>query len=321
MGKKNDLLNQYLEKTDVFAELCNAAIYGGKKVIRPQELADMQRNYGRKISGRDGIPHRVTRARDAAKLLCHDAHFVKIAFENQDSLHFCMPLRCMEYDGMELSKQLAGLRRRHKADNDLEGGAEYLSGIKETDRLIPVMTIVFYHGRGQWTAARRLSGMLDTAGMDNAMRRMLPDYRMNVVCLEDLKEEHFQTGLHDLIALMKRREDKEAFSKYLEDNRERLDHLDEELYILICTMLNLSVLNRCREKYYNKETGDYRMCTAVWEMKQDGIEIGKKRGIEIREKRMGLLAQKLTVAGRGEELLRAVEDEAVRSQLYLEFGI
>ena len=317
MGKKNDLLNQYLEKTDVFADLCNAVIYGGKKVILPYQLADMQRNYSRKKCGRDGIPHKVTRSRDAAKLLCRGGHFIKIAFENQDGLNFCMPLRCMEYDGMELSKQLGWIRHRHETDGDLHEGAEYLSGIKEGDRLIPILTIVFYHGKGKWTAARRLLDMLDTAGADGAIRELLPDYRMNVICLEDLDEDCFRTGLHDLVALMKRREDREAFSEYLDANRERLDHLDEELYTLICAMLNLSNLNRCRGKYYNKETGDYRMCTAIREM----MQIEKKDGIEIGERRMGILAQKLTLAGRTDDLLKAVQDDAARSQFYLEFGI
>ncbi len=329
MGKKNNLLNQYLEKAEIFAEFCNAVIYGGQTEIRAQDLAEAQQNYARMKRGRDGVLRSRVRERDVIKLLCRTPHFVKIALENQDSLHFGMPLRCREYDDMELVTQFSGLKRQHRAAKDLKEGPEYLSGIAQTDRLIPVITIVFYHGREKWTAARKLTDMLDMAGIDGKMRKLVPDYQMNLVCLEDLQEEHFRTGLRDLIALMKRREDREAMGKYLAENQDRLEHLDSELYDLLCVMLNLGSLRKRKEKYYNEETEDYRMCTAFREMladsrkegRQEGIEIGEKRGIAFGEQRLSMLIERLTHDNRHEDILHVCADASVRQQLYLEYGL
>lgn len=70
MGKKNDLLNHYLEKAEIFAEFCNVAIYKGQRMILPQDLADAQRNYARMKRGRDGVLRSTVRERDVMKLLC-----------------------------------------------------------------------------------------------------------------------------------------------------------------------------------------------------------------------------------------------------------
>ena len=46
--------------------------------------------------------------------------------------------------------------------------------------------------------------------------------------LEDLKEEHFTTGLRDVIAMMKRSEDKEAMKAYCRENENRFQEMEEE---------------------------------------------------------------------------------------------
>lgn len=321
MGKKNDLLNHYLEKAEIFAEFCNVAIYKGQRMILPQDLADAQRNYARMKRGRDGVLRSTVRERDVMKLLCRSPHFVKIALENQDSLHYCMPLRCREYDDLELNSQLTWLKKSHHDAQDLKNGAEYLSGISSSDRLTPVVTIVFYHGKGDWNAARLLSDMLDTAGMDPTLKQLLPDYRMNLVCLQDLPEESFQTGLRDLIALLKRREDKKAMEKYLADNQERLSHIDQELYTLLCTMLNLSGLNRRREQYYNDETEDYDMCTAIRELRKESERIRERRGEKRGEERLGALIKCLTLDNRQEDVWAACTDASARQRLYVEYSV
>ncbi len=270
MGKKNNLLNQYLEKAEIFAEFCNAVIYGGQTEIRAQDLAEAQQNYARMKRGRDGVLRSRVRERDVIKLLCRTPHFVKIAVENQDSLHFGMPFRCREYDDMEIGAQISELERKHRA-------------------------------------------------------------------AKDLQEEHFRTGLRDLIALLKRREDREAMGKYLAENQERLEHLDSELYDLLCVMLNLGSLRRRKEKYYNEETEDYRMCTAFREMmadsrkegRREGIEIGErrgekrgeKRGIALGEQRLSMLIERLNHDNRHEDILRVCADVSVRQQLYLEYSL
>lgn len=149
--------------------------------------------------------------------------------------------------------------------------------------------------------------------MDDTMKKLLVDYRIHVVCLEDLKEENFKTGLRELIGLMKRREDKAAMKKYCDENAERFKYMDEDSYEVICKMLNLKDLSGKKEAYKNHESEDYDMCRAFDEMIKDG----EKRG----EKRLGSLMEKLLQSGRLEEALEASSNENLRQKLYQEYSI
>ncbi len=325
MGRKNRELCWYLGKPEVFADFCNGCIYGGRKVIFPDELAEAQRDYAGKKRGKDGRLHTGERERDVIKLLCRNRHFVKIALENQDKIHYGMPLRCGEYDMMEIGKQARHLREQYRKERTLKGGEEFLSGMKKTDRLIPVVTIVFYHGKGEWRAARQLREMLDMEGMDGELEKLAANYRMNVVCVEELEETRFRTGLRELVGLLKRRGNKEAFWKYCQENGERIGHLDADTYDVICTMLQFPLLSQKKEKCKNKEREDFNMCQALQELVRDGEKRGEKwgekRGEKQGEEKLGDLIVKLLQDGRQEDALRASRYISVRKKLYAEYGI
>ena len=77
-----------------------------------------------------------------------------------------MPFRCMEYDTEEYSRQLKKLYEENSGM--LTDSTEYLSRLKRTDRLIPVVTLVIYHGDEEWNASKRLSDMLKLQGIDES---------------------------------------------------------------------------------------------------------------------------------------------------------
>lgn len=166
MGKKNNVLAWYLNKPSVFADFCNGCLYEGEKTVLSEDLAEVQKANNEVMRDRNGKLLKKGRERDVVKLLHKNHHFVMIAVENQDKINYCMPLRCMEYDVADFVKQLRRLKNRHKEEGGLETAEEYFSGMKETDRLIPIVTILFYHEKGKWNAAMRLKDMLDSAGLD-----------------------------------------------------------------------------------------------------------------------------------------------------------
>ncbi|MDO4332480.1 MAG: Rpn family recombination-promoting nuclease/putative transposase [Eubacteriales bacterium] len=333
MGKKNNVLAWYLNKPSVFADFCNGCLYEGEKTVLPEELAEVQKANDEVMRDRNGRLLKKGRERDVVKLLRKNHHFVMIAVENQDKINYCMPLRCMEYDVADFVKQLRRLKNRHKEEGGLETAEEYLSGMKETDRLIPIVTILFYHGKGKWNAAMRLKDMLDPIGMDQRLRRLATDYRMRVVNLEDLKEEYFETGLRELIGMMKRRESKEEMRKYYENNRERFCNMDEDTYDLLCTMLDLRSLSGKKKIYRDAEKETVDMCKAfddlVKESEMRGEERGKrlgekqgeKRGEKRGEEKLASLIEKLVQDGRMADILAVSQNAQKRKKMYQEYGI
>lgn len=325
MGKYDRTLGSYMSAPERFADFCNGSLYGGKQEISERDLAEVQKAYDEVMRDRNGRLKHVGRERDAAKLLCKGTQLVLIAVENQASLNYCMPFRCMEYDVMELAKQLRRLRNQYQKEGGLKSTEEYLSGMKSADRLIPCITIVFYHGRGKWKAPRQLQEMLNTDGMDQTLQKLLADYQIHVICLEDLDEANFRTGLRELIGLMKRRDDKTAMKKYCEENAERFARLDVDTYDVICKMLNLKHLSGRREAYKNQESEGYNLCRAFDEMIKDGEKRGERRGEKRGEKRgeerLGSLMEKLLQSGRLEEALKASTNANMRRKLYREYSI
>lgn len=269
------------------------------------------------------------RERDVAKLLCREGGFVIIAIENQDGEHLFMPLRCLEYDVEEWQKQLRRMKRKYENKKELEPGAEFLSGIKRTDRFIPAVTLVLFHGTGEWTAATSLQELMDCAGMDETLKSLLMDYKLRIINLTDLDENKFETGLRELIGMMKRRGDKEQMQAYCRENAERFENMDDETYDLICTMLHVKALADFKKSSRNQEKRGIDMCKAFddWAKeermigREQGIKVGEKRGEKRGEDHLGALIDRLLGEGRIEDARKAAIAPGMRKKLYQEYGM
>lgn len=166
MGRQNDAFVGYLNRDEILADLYNGCLYEGEEVILPGQLSEVQKNYSRILTnyGRNGL--RKHRERDAIKMFSNRKMMVLLAAEAQNNLHLAMPFRCMEYDTEEYSRQLKKLYEENSGM--LTDSTEYLSRLKRTDRLIPVVTLVIYHGDEEWNASKRLSDMLKLQGIDES---------------------------------------------------------------------------------------------------------------------------------------------------------
>lgn len=325
MGKRDAVLSHFLGNPAVFADFCNGSLFDGKKVIFPEELEKMETSTYETGMDRTGKRRTINRKRDIAKLLHKSDGMAIIAVENQDESNYIMSMRCLEYDVMDYLKQLRHLQRNHREKGTLKTKREYLSGIKETDRFIPIITIVFYHGEGKWKAGRELHDILKFSGLEEIFKRLSLNYRMNIISLEDMKEENYETGLRELIGMMQRRDDKEAMRTYYLENAERFSEMDEDTYDTICVMLNHRELRLFKEKSRNTEGGTFNMCRALDEMMEEsrleGKRAGEKAGKKAGEKRLGLLIDRLLSENRTEEARAAALHSGKRKELYLKYGI
>ncbi len=329
MGKKDAQLKWYLGKDKIFADFCNGALYGGKEVILPENLAEVQRFYQESLSDRAGNRRRPQRERDVAKLLCQKEGCVIVALENQDEENPYMPLRCLEYDVEDLQRQLRHLKRYYQRNGGLVSGKEYLSGIKDTDRLIPTVTFVVFHGKGEWKAATGLRELLDLSGVDAVLQGMLADYRIWVLNFAKLKEENFKTGLRELVGMFKRRDSMREMQKYCAENRERFRNMDEDTYDVICALLQLQSLEKKEAGSGRRGKERINMCKAFDDWAKEEQEKGRKEGRKEGERigkaqgeiRLGMLIDRLLGEGRTADARKAATDLQVRRRLYQEYGI
>ena len=99
-----------------------------------------------------------------------------------------MPLRDMYYSVGEYEKQAAEVRSRTRAEGRKLKDGEYLYRFPKGSLLHPVVTIILYMGEEKWDGPRTLHEMLDFAGMPEEIRKMAPDYRMNIIDVRRMED-------------------------------------------------------------------------------------------------------------------------------------
>ena len=136
-----------------FASLFNTVVFGGKTVIRPEVLKELDTDVSNFIkSGK--YEDSLTRTRDVVKKAAHDTDFVILGIENQRKIHYGMPLRVMIYDALSYLKECQEIAGKHKEAGDKATAEEFLSGLHKGDRLHPIITIVLYYDEKPWDGCK-----------------------------------------------------------------------------------------------------------------------------------------------------------------------
>ncbi len=190
--------------------------------------------------------------------------------------------------------------------------------MKREDRLLPVITIVFYYGEEQsWDGPLYLHDMLDIPPELEPWAACIQDYRVNLVCSGTVESSHFRTGLREVFELLPLLKDKEGMKEFLKTRREEFMHLDAKRGWLVSKFLNVPALKDLKEN----EKGEVNMCTAIEEMlverEEQGIEQGEMRVNQLIEVLLRQPGQKEIY----EEIRRAVTDREYQKKLFDEFGI
>ena len=111
MGTKDSKAKEYFADNERFADLCNYVLYGGRCVIKAENLEE----------------------RDTTEVLT--------ALGLSLNIHYAMPVKNMIYDALAYGKQVREVAKKHRREHDTETPDEFLSGFTANDRLIPVITI------------------------------------------------------------------------------------------------------------------------------------------------------------------------------------
>ena len=202
MSDKDTISKEFMQNPVIFADLFNFKIYGGRQVIKPENLTPLDTTAIAVPYGPDGKPFPIQKYRDLLKQVCikYDdrATYVVLGVENQSQVHYAMPPRTMFYDAVQYLNQIATVER-------LKGGsltgAEYLSGFGRKDKIFPVATATVYYGTDEWTGPRSLFEMFDD--YDPELLQFVQDYKLNLIVPAEIEEEDFPKLHSDLNPLFR----------------------------------------------------------------------------------------------------------------------
>ena len=278
---------KYFSNNKIFADAFNYLIYDGEQVIQADKLREID-TAEQAIPYGNGTKAPTQKYRDILKLwnvMTDDkAVYVVLGVELQDKVHYGMPVKNGLYDFLGYSKQIEeikhsfGRKRKSKSCGEFVAeeetlkikltSEEFLSGLRKNDKLMPIITVVFYLGDKPWDGPKSLHDMLNIH--DDFLRKYVPDYRINLISPLDMDDEEFakfKTDLGFAMNIIKHQSD--SIDKIIGDTKGRTIDRDTAIFVNTVSSLKLE---------YEEEKGDVNMCLAMEKKEKRDRIIGTIEG-------------------------------------------
>ena len=330
MGRESDAIQGYLNKKEYFADFFNGCYFHGERVVQPDALEEASEVYNQKHQensyqgfvrikrGKDEKKNTATRMRDLKKRLRSGESLRILAIEHQSKINYIMPWRHMYYDALEYGKQVEELSSKNKSEKCLKTDEEFLSGLKESDRLAPVFTACLYLGTEPWTGPRNLKEMMDFGRDETWWKELFVDYQLNLICVNEMTDfSAFHSQLKLLLMLLAYREDKEKMQNEIENNPE-FAAVDRETAYVAGVLLGNELF---MEEYIEEEGEEINMCGALKAWREEDLARGRAEGRAEGRGILNSLNQRLSQDNRIDDLIKASGDIEYQNRLLQEYGL
>lgn len=269
MGKNDVSLKSYLSDKRRFADLFNGTLMGGSQVIDASRLEDSPTVVS--VSDESGIMERIN---DITMRYTYDgSSLALIMLENQDYIDYTMPLRVMLQQAMAYDRQIRDIKSQNK-NSEWQSRDEYLSKVRKTDKILPVVILIAYWGENEWQGAKSIHDMLSFNPHTEGLRQFVPEYRINFVDIKKYKNsEKFKTELKTFSGLYFCKGSKRKMSEYIKSHKE-CSNIDSDTFWAIANIAGRRCMKEM-EKYNEKE--EINMGNAFEENWLDGMEKGMEK--------------------------------------------
>lgn len=270
MGKKDTVTKEYMSENEIFADAFNYFLYDGRQKILGEQLKELDPTEMSIILENDA-GETVQKFRDVLRqcIVKEDgkATYLLLGLENQSDLHYAMPVRNMIYDALNYGRQVQQIAARHRKKKDVKGAA-FLSGMKKTDKLKPVVTLTLFWRADKWDAPRSLHEMLDA---EEHILKFVEDYKLNLIVPSDIKDfDKFRTELGVALEFI-------SISK----NADALEGLSSNEKFASVSNKTVNLLNVCTGSEFplGEKGGSVNMCEGLIELAEKNKAEGKAAGI------------------------------------------
>ena len=309
MSKKDTVTKAFMRENTVFADAFNYLIFGGKQVIQPEHLQELDTTelIQLTVKGKKLQNEAVQKYRDILKAAVimedENADYLLLGIENQTEVHYAMPVRNMIYDALQYGNQVSTIAAQHAKEKNAATPAEFISGFHKTDKLRPVITLVVHFGADPWDGATSLQEMMDLPREE--MRAFIQDYKIHLIdpaAITPEELEKFSSSLREVLGCIKYSNDKEKLSSFIKNNTRMTLEINAARVIQAITKVTVDL---------SEETEDVDMCKAIEDMMQDSRAKGLAEGME-KGKTEGIL---FTLTGLVRDGILSIKDAALRANM------
>ena len=298
--QEKDITQKMLERhNDVFSDIVNVLLFGGKRVVEEETLFDAVTDSALKIDGRVRFQDR-----DVAKYWKDSQiNIALFGIENQTTPNKLMPFRVISYDGTEYGKQ----SRTENIDK----------------KKYPVISLVLYLGFEQkWLYPKNLLGIID---VDEKLRPYVNDYKINLFEIAYLDRETIDSFKSDFWILADYLYQMRVNRNYVADKKS-IGHI-EELLMLMSAMTGDKRFEDIIDEANKKEVVNMCEVLDIVEARgiEKGIERGREEGIEKgREEGADLISRLNTILakeGNLDKIIKANTDKRYRNELLKKYNL
>ena len=290
--QEKDITQKMLERhNDVFSDIVNVLLFGGKKVVAEESLFDSVTDSALKIDGRVRFQDR-----DVAKYWKDSQiNIALFGLENQTTPNKLMPFRVISYDGTEYGKQ----SRTENIDK----------------KKYPVISLVLYLGFEQkWLYPKNLLGIID---VDEKLKPYVNDYKINLFEIAYLDRKIIDSFKSDFWILADYLYQMRVNKNYVADKKS-IAHI-EELLMLMSAMTGDKRFEEIIDEANTKEV--VNMCEVLDIVEARGIEKGIEKGREEGADIISRLNTILAKEGDLDKIIKANTDKKYRNELLKKYNL
>lgn len=276
MADKDTITKDYMQDSEHFADAFNFLLYGGRQVIKPEQLKPLDTTSIVLPYGTESKTVPIQKYRDVLKMVTamedDKAAYLLLGIENQSDIHYAMPIRNMLYDAIQYVNQVDEIAKEHRKSKKMpETKAEYLSGFYKTDKIIPVITVTLYFGADDWDAPRDLHGMLTA---DEDILRFVDNYHLHLIAPAEIEDEDFAKFHTELSLALK-------YVKYSKDKKKLRAMVNEDTAFRSVSRKTADMVNVVTNSDLHYDNGEERvdMCEAIEGIRNDAKAEGIEEGI------------------------------------------
>lgn len=280
---KNDAADKiFFDNDERYADLINGLLCDGRQVLKKEDLREQServhvktmKNEITQVRSVQGYRKR-EKIQDIVRKAALGVNFVLIGLENQQTVDYSLPLRCMEYETGQYEKQAEKIRRIvRKHPKGLKSG-EYLYGFKRDSRLYPSIILVLYYGEEEWDGPIDLHGLLDFTDIPEEFRKLVQNYQIHLVPVRKLENTNvFKTDVKLVFDLIKYSSNKEKMRDIVNKNPQ-YQNLEEDAYEMVSA--HTGIKEKLNMRVY--EDKKVNLCKGMRDWAEEERSEGRKEGM------------------------------------------
>ena len=270
--KPDTILKTFWKNNQRFADLFNTVLFEGNSVLKPNDLQEVDTDVSSIIKF-NGHAETVQRILDVVRKTAYGVDFIIWGLENQEKIHYAMPLRHMIGDSLIYLKEYNEIAAKNRKEKEYSTSDEFLSALKKDDRLHPVISLCIYYGEKEWDGPFNL---LDMLVIPEYLKPLVSDYRMNLIQVRQSENLCFQNQDISIVFDMIRsiyNKDYETFHEMYKDKT-----MSTELGLTVGSVVkSQAIINEVMKMEEKRSEVD--MCDALQRWFDEAVQKGKIEGV------------------------------------------